>query len=48
VNNKIAKIIPLLGIFSVILYFLHVILGEVFYEGYNPLEQAISDLTASN
>jgi len=48
VNNKIARIIPLLGIFSVILYFLHVILGEVFYEGYNPLAQAISDLTASN
>jgi len=39
---------PLLGIFSVIFYFLHVILGEIFYEGYNPLAQAISDLTASN
>jgi len=42
------KLIPLLGILSVILYFLHVILGEIFYEGYNPLAQAISDLTASN
>jgi hypothetical membrane protein len=47
-KNKIVKLIPLLGIFSVILYFLHVILGEIFYEGYSPLAQAISDLTASN
>jgi len=47
-NKKIVKIIPLLGIFSVIFYFLHVILGEIFYEGYNPLAQAVSDLTASN
>jgi len=47
-NKKIIKIIPLLGIFSVIFYFLHVIMGEIFYEGYNPLAQAVSDLTASN
>jgi len=47
-KNKIVKLIPLLGIISVFLYFLHVILGEIFYEGYNPLAQAISDLTASN
>jgi len=47
-NKKIVKLIPLLGIFSVIFYFIHVILGELFYEGYNPLAQAISDLTASN
>jgi len=47
-KNKIVKLIPLPGILSVILYFLHVILGEMFYEGYNPLAQAISDLTASN
>jgi len=46
-NNKV-KLIPLLGIFSVIFYFLHLILGEIFYEGYNPLAQAVSDLTASN
>ena len=45
---KTAELIPLLGIFSVIFYFLHVILGEIFYEGYNPLAQAVSDLTASN
>jgi len=47
-KSNIAKLMPLLGIFSVILYFLHVILGEAFYEGYNPLAQAISDLTALN
>jgi surface polysaccharide O-acyltransferase-like enzyme len=47
-KKRIAKLIPLLGIFSVIFYFLHVILGGMFYEGYNPLAQAISDLTASN
>ena len=47
-KNKFVKLIPLLGIFSVIFYFLHVILGEMFYKGYNPLAQAISDLTASN
>jgi len=47
-KNNIVKLIPLMGIFSVILYFLHVILGEIFYEGYNPLAQAVSDLTASN
>jgi hypothetical membrane protein len=47
-KNNMVKLIPLLGIFSVIMYFLHVILGEIFYEGYNPLVQAISDLTASN
>ncbi len=47
-KKNIVKLIPLLGILSVIFYFLHVILGEIFYEGYNPLAQAISDLTASN
>jgi hypothetical membrane protein len=41
-------LIPLFGIFSVIFYFFHVILGEIFYKGYNPLAQAISDLSASN
>jgi hypothetical membrane protein len=47
-KKNIVKYIPLLGILSVILYFLHVIFGEIFYEGYNPLAQAVSDLTASN
>ncbi|WP_461246062.1 DUF998 domain-containing protein [Treponema sp. R6D11] len=47
-ENKFVKLISLLGILSVILYFLHIILGEIFYEGYNPLAQAVSDLTASS
>jgi len=47
-KNNTVKLIPLFGIFSIIMYFLHVILGEIFYESYNPLAQAISDLTASN
>jgi len=47
-KNKTVKLIPLFGIFSIIMYFLHIFLGEIFYEGYNPLAQAISDLTASN
>jgi hypothetical membrane protein len=47
-KNKIIRLLSLLGIFSVIFYFLHVILGGMFYEGYNPLSQAVSDLTASN
>jgi len=46
--TAIIKITPFLGIFSIIFYFLHVILGEIYYEGYNPLAQAVSDLTASN
>jgi len=45
---KKIKIIPFIGILSVFFYFLHVILGGLFYEGYNPLAQAVSDLTASN
>jgi len=48
VKHSVAKIIPMFGMFSVVSYFLHVILGEMFYDGYNPLAQAISDLTASN
>jgi hypothetical membrane protein len=47
-KNNPVKLIPLSGILSVVFYFLHVILGEIFYEGYNPLAQAISDLTALN
>ena len=42
------KIMSLFGIFAVIFYFLHVIIGNIFYEGYNPLAQAVSDLTAAN
>ena len=38
----------LLGIIGVTVYFLHIIIGNIIYEGYEPLRQAISDLTASS
>ena len=45
---QILKIISLFGIIGVAFYFLHVIVGGILYEGYNPFAQAVSDLTASN
>jgi len=42
------KIFSLFGVMGVFFYFLHVLWGTLFYEGYNPMAQAISDLTASN
>ncbi|KZX17055.1 DUF998 domain-containing protein [Methanobrevibacter filiformis] len=45
-NNNLIKIISLFGLIGLIFYFLHVITGEIFYPNYNPLTQAISDLTA--
>ena len=47
-NGKIIKAISLLGLLGSIFYFLHIIFGNIFYNGYNPLAQAISDLTALN
>ena len=47
-NKKLIKIFSLFGAIGVFFYFLHVLLGTLFYEGYNPMAQAISDLTASN
>jgi hypothetical membrane protein len=47
-NKKLIKIFSLFGVIGVLFYFLHVLLGTLFYEGYNPMAQAISDLTASN
>ena len=46
--KKIIKLIPLFGVAGGVFYFLHVFLGAIFYTGYNPMAQAISDLTASN
>ncbi|WP_162140295.1 DUF998 domain-containing protein [Haploplasma axanthum] len=37
------KVLALLGL---VLYFMHVILGNILNHGYNPLKQAVSDLTA--
>ena len=47
-SKKLTEISSLFGVIGVFLYFLHVLLGTFFYEGYNPMAQAISDLTASN
>ena len=47
-NKKLIEIFSLFGVMGVFFYFLHVLLGTLFYEGYNPMAQAISDLTASN
>jgi len=47
-NKKPFEILSLFGVIGVFFYFLHVILGTLFYEGYNSMAQAISDLTASN
>lgn len=40
--------LALLGLTGVLFYFLHVLLGRLHYPGYNPLAQAVSDLTAAN
>ena len=44
----VKKTVSLLGAIGTIFYFIHVILGRIFYDGYNPLAQAISDLTAAD
>jgi hypothetical membrane protein len=38
----------LLGIIGVIMYLLHIIIGNILYDGYEPLRQAISDLTSES
>ena len=46
--KKIIKLLPLFGVAGVVFYFFHVLFGTLFYTGYDPMAQAISDLTASN
>ena len=46
--KTLRRIVIGLGVLAVASYFLHVILGRLFYEDYNPLAQAISDLTADD
>jgi hypothetical membrane protein len=46
--KKLIKLLPLSGALGVVFYFLHILLGTPFYEGYDSTAQAISDLTASN
>lgn len=45
-KSKLLQYCGWLGIIGVIFYFLHVLVGNLLYEGYNPVTQAISDLTA--
>lgn len=45
-KNQMQSLSLILGIFAVIFYFLHVIIGKALYPGYNSISQAISDLTA--
>jgi len=47
-SKKPIELFSLFGVIGIFFYFLHVLLGSFFYEGYNPMAQAISDLTASN
>jgi len=45
-NIHVIRTLSLFGIIGAVFYFAHVIFGRIFYEGYNPFSQAISDLTA--
>jgi len=47
-NKNLIALFSLFGVIGVFFYFLHVLLGTAFYEGYNPMAQAVSDLTASD
>ena len=45
---NIHMILLIIGIFSIVFYFLHVILGSMSYPGYDFLSQAVSDLTSDD
>ena len=47
-NLQAMRAVSLFGIIGVIFFFMHILFGRIFYEGYNPFAQAISDLTAAN
>jgi hypothetical membrane protein len=47
-NYKIHRYLSLSGLLGGVFYFSHIIMGRIFYKGYNPLTQAVSDLTALN
>ena len=47
-DKNLIQWLALMGVVGTIFYFLHVILGEINYSGYNPLAQAVSDLTAAS
>jgi len=47
-NHKMHQYLSLSGLLGGVFYFSHIIIGRIFYNGYNPFRQAVSDLTASN
>jgi hypothetical membrane protein len=47
-NHRMHKYLGLSGLLGGIFYFFHIIMGRIFYTGYDPLTQAVSDLTALN
>jgi hypothetical protein len=47
-KKKLLNFFSLFGLFSVIFYLLHDIIGAQFYPGYDFMSQAVSDLTSSD
>lgn len=47
-KKKLINWLALSGIFSIIFYLLHDIVGAMNYQGYNWMSQAVSDLTATD
>lgn len=45
--RSIIRNLTLLGTFGALLYVLHVVLGGILWQGYNHIQQPISDLTAT-
>ena len=45
-KQKVLQRCGWLGVAAVVFYFAHVIVGNILYSGYDPVKQAISDLTA--
>lgn len=47
-KKKLINYLCLSGVISIFFYLLHDIIGSMNYEGYNPMSQAVSDLTATD
>ena len=47
-KKKLINLLCLSGVLGIIFYLLHDIIGSINYVGYNPLSQAVSDLTATD
>jgi len=45
-KRKILRYAGYVGLLGILFYFLHIIVGANIYKGYNPVKQAVSDLTA--